>query len=381
MFKTIFKSNDLLNFISGMIIKLPSPINLTIWWNLGVLLGLCLIIQILTGFFLTMHYVSNVNYSFFSVIHIMKDVNLGWLIRLIHMNGASFFFIFIYLHIGRGLYFGSYKLIKVWIVGVMILLILMMTAFMGYVLPWGQMSFWGATVITNLLSALPYLGTMLVEWLWGGFSVDNPTLNRFYSFHFILPFILLAMVLIHLIFLHEYGSNNPLGLNSNFYKIVFHNYYSFKDLLGGLMMIYMLIYFILQIPYVLSDPENFLEANSMITPVHIQPEWYFLFAYTILRSIPNKLSGVIALVLSILILILMSFMYLNNKFQSLQFYPLNQIYFWFFICIFMLLTWLGSQPVEAPYILMSQILTILYFTYFFFNYLIMKCWDLILNKI
>nr|APF47430.1 cytochrome b [Microplitis incurvatus] len=372
--KSLMKKNLLTNMISDMIIKLPTPVNISIWWNFGSLLGLCLIIQIITGLFLTMHYAPNINIAFFSIIHIMKDVWYGWLIRLLHMNGASIFFICIYLHIGRGIYYGSYKLIKVWLIGVMILLILMMTAFMGYVLPWGQMSFWGATVITNLLSVMPYMGILLVEWLWGSFSVDNSTLNRFYSFHFLMPFILMIMVMMHLMFLHEKGSNNPLGLNSNYYKIIFHNYYSLKDLIGFIILLMILIIMVFLNPYLLGDPENFIEANSMITPVHIQPEWYFLFAYTILRSIPNKLSGVIALVSSILILMMLSFLKVS-KFQSLQFYPINQFYFWIFLMNLILLTWLGSQVVESPYIMMSQISTVFYFLYYYLNNNIMIFWD------
>nr|APF47429.1 cytochrome b [Microgaster campestris] len=379
MNKSLMKKNLIMNILNNLIINLPTPLNLTILWNFGSLLGLCLLIQIITGLFLSMHYTSNINYSFYSIIHIMKDVNYGWLIRLIHMNGASFFFMCIYMHIGRGLYYGSYKLFKVWVIGVIILLILMMTAFMGYVLPWGQMSFWGATVITNLLSAFPYLGLMLVEWLWGGFSVDNATLNRFYTFHFLLPFILLMMVMIHLMFLHEVGSMNPLGLNSNYMKIIFHNYFTIKDIYGFLFLILILMILLLQDPYKLGDPENFIEANSMITPIHIQPEWYFLFAYTILRSIPNKLSGVIALILSILILLILPLFNFNN-FQSMQFYPINQLYFWFFFFNIIMLTWLGSQLVEYPFVLMSQIFTFFYFLFYFLNNLLMNFWDSYLNN-
>nr|QKZ95158.1 cytochrome b [Habrobracon hebetor] len=374
MNKSIFKKNMIFKVFSNSLIYLPTPVNINLWWNLGSLLGLCLMIQIISGLFLSMHYTSNINYSFNSVIHIMQDVNYGWFMRLIHLNGASFFFICIYLHIGRGLYYMSFKLMKTWITGVMILMTLMATAFLGYVLPWGQMSFWGATVITNLLSALPYIGTMLVEWLWGGFSVDNATLNRFYTLHFLLPFILITLIMIHLIFLHENGSNNPLGLSSNNYKIIFHNYYVIKDSMSFIWMIFMFLILIYEYPYLLGDPENFIKANPMITPIHIQPEWYFLFAYTILRSIPNKLSGVIALLLSILILLIMPFLY-KNKFQSMSFYPMNQIYFWLFFNKFLLLTWLGAQPVEYPFIELSQILTLLYFSYFFFNYYIMNKWD------
>nr|APF47558.1 cytochrome b [Hygroplitis sinica] len=374
MNKSILKKNLILSILNELIINLPTPVNISILWNFGSLLGLCLIIQIITGLFLSMHYASNINYSFYSIIHIMKDVNYGWLIRLMHMNGASFFFICIYLHVGRGLYYGSYKLLKVWIIGVLILLMLMMTAFMGYVLPWGQMSFWGATVITNLLSALPYLGSMLVEWLWGGFSVDNSTLNRFYTFHFLLPFILMMLVIIHLMFLHEVGSSNPLGLNSNYYKIIFHNYYTLKDMIGFKILFFMLMILLIQDPYKLGDPENFIEANPMVTPVHIQPEWYFLFAYTILRSIPNKLSGVMASMLTILILMILPFFNLNN-FQSIQFYPLNQLFFWLFFINVYLLTWLGSQPVEYPFIFLSQIFTVMYFLFYFLNNFLMNFWD------
>lgn len=378
MNKSLIKKNLIFIILNNIIIKLPTPINITILWNFGSLLGLCLIIQIITGLFLSIHYCSNINYSFFRIIHIIKDVNYGWLIRLIHINGASFFFICIYIHIGRGLYYGSYKLIKVWIIGIFILLLLIITAFIGYVLPWGQISFWGATVITNLLSAIPYLGIILVEWLWGGFSVDNATLNRFYRLHFLIPFVLLIIVIIHLIFLHENGSNNPLGLNRNYYKIIFHNYFTLKDIIGFLILFLILIILLLQNPYILGDPENFIESNPIITPIHIQPEWYFLFAYTILRSIPNKLSGVIALLISILILFILPFINLNN-FQSNQFYFLNQIYFWFFIINVIILTWLGAQPVEYPFIIIRQIFTIYYFSFYFFNNLIIKIWDRLIN--
>nr|AHA52451.1 cytochrome b [Histeromerus sp. QL-2013] len=374
MNKSFLKKNSILKIIDDSLIKLPSPVNISLWWNFGSLLGVCFLIQIVTGLLLSMHYTSNINYSFYSIIHIIQDVNYGWLLRLMHMNGASFFFICVYFHIGRGMYYGSFKFIKTWFVGVFIFLFMMGTAFLGYVLPWGQMSFWGATVITNLLSALPYVGQMLVEWLWGSFSVDNPTLNRFYTLHFLLPFILVVMVMIHLMFLHETGSNNPLGLNSNFYKISFHNYYTLKDFLGFVFLILVLLIIIYESPYLLGDPENFIMANSMVTPVHIQPEWYFLFAYTILRSIPNKLMGVISLLLSILILLILPFVN-KMKFQSLSFYPLSQIYYWIFFFYFLLLTWLGMQPVEYPFVELSQFLTVSYFLYFFINPLLIKFWE------
>lgn len=379
MNKSLIKNNLFFILINNILIKLPSPVNISIWWNFGSILGLFLIIQIITGLFLSIHYVSNINYSFFRIIHIIQDVNYGWLMRLLHINGASFFFICVYMHIGRGIYYGSYKLLITWFIGVIILLLIIGTAFIGYVLPWGQISFWGAIVITNLLSALPYIGYILVEWLWGRFSVDNSTLNRFYTFHFLLPFILLIIVIIHLIYLHETGSNNPLGLNRNFYKISFHNYFTLKDSLGYLIILLIYIIIVLEIPYILGDSENFLIANSIVTPVHIQPEWYFLFAYTILRSIPNKLRGVIALLISILILLILPFLNYFD-FQSLIFYPINQINFWFFFFNLIILTWIGAQPVEYPFIHLSQIFIILHFFYFYRDFLIKIYWvKLILN--
>nr|AXS66347.1 cytochrome b [Staphylinoidea sp. 6 KM-2017] len=373
--KTPFSmKSPLIKIISGSLITLPTPSNISAWWNFGSLLGLCLMIQIITGLFLAMHYTANVNLAFNSVAHICRDVNYGWLIRTLHANGASFFFICLYTHIGRGIYYSSYLYKETWLIGVIILFLVMATAFLGYVLPWGQMSFWGATVITNLLSAIPYLGMNIVQWLWGGFAVDNATLTRFFSLHFILPFIITAFVMIHLLFLHQTGSNNPLGVNSNIDKIPFHPYFSFKDLFGFIIMLMILTLLTLINPYMLGDPDNFIPANPLITPVHIQPEWYFLFAYAILRSIPNKLGGVIALVLSIAILFIMPFCN-NKKMQSMSFYPINKIMFWFLIVILILLTWIGARPVEDPYILIGQLLTIIYFSYYFLNSLIFKIWD------
>nr|WON66002.1 cytochrome b [Carpelimus sp. 1 HFZ-2023b] len=360
--------------INNSLIDLPSPSNISIWWNFGSLLGLCLMIQIITGIFLAMHYTDNVEMAFNSVIHICRDVNNGWLIRTLHANGASFFFICIYIHIGRGMYYGSYNLTHTWLVGVIILFLVMGTAFLGYVLPWGQMSFWGATVITNLLSAIPYLGSMIVQWLWGGFAVDNATLTRFFALHFLLPFIVAAMIMIHLLFLHQTGSNNPLGLNSNIDKIPFHPYFSTKDLLGYMIMILIITYITLINPYMLGDPDNFIPANPLSTPVHIQPEWYFLFAYAILRSIPNKLGGVISLVMSILILIILPFTNIKMM-QSNTFYPINNLMFWMFTSIIILLTWIGARPVEDPYILTGQILTVMYFMYYILNPMMYKMWD------
>nr|AXS65869.1 cytochrome b [Tenebrionoidea sp. 10 KM-2017] len=368
------KIKPMIKIINDSLIDLPSPSNISTLWNFGSLLGLCLMVQILSGLFLAMHYSPNVELAFSSIIHICRDVNYGWLIRVMHANGASFFFICLYIHIGRGLYYGSYTFKHTWMIGVLIFFMVMGTAFLGYVLPWGQMSFWGATVITNLVSAIPYLGMMIVQWLWGGFAVDNATLNRFFALHFILPFIVSAMIIIHLMFLHETGSSNPLGTNSNLDKISFHPYYSFKDLMGVIIMLFFLIILSLFNPYLLGDPDNFTPANPLVTPVHIQPEWYFLFAYAILRSIPNKLGGVLALVLSIGILFLIPFTN-KKKMMSNQFYPINKMMFWLLVSIIFLLTWIGARPVEDPYILTGQILTILYFLYYLANPLVYKLWD------
>nr|QTH79145.1 cytochrome b [Taxoblenus sinicus] len=378
MNKPIRLNNQIFKILNNSLIDLPTPSNISTLWNFGSLLGLCLIIQLTTGIFLAMHYTANIEMAFSSIIHICRDVNNGWMMRTMHANGASFFFICIYTHIGRGMYYGSFHFKKTWITGVLILLLTMGAAFMGYVLPWGQMSFWGATVITNLLSAIPYLGMFLVQWLWGGFSVDNATLTRFFTFHFLIPFIILAMTIIHLMFLHQTGSSNPLGTNSNIDKIPFHPYFTFKDIVGFMIMLIMLIMLILISPNLLGDPDNFIPANSLVTPPHIKPEWYFLFAYAILRSIPNKLGGVIALLMSILILIIMPFFHMKN-FKSLTFYPLNQIIFWMMISNIILLTWIGASPVESPYIIIGQIMTITYFTYFFINPITTKLWDMLLN--
>nr|AFI23524.1 cytochrome b [Coridius chinensis] len=374
MNKPMRKTHPLFKIINNSLIDLPSPSSISIWWNLGSLLGMCLMIQILSGVFLAMHYTANIEMAFNSVVHICRDVNNGWLMRHTHANGASLFFICMYLHAGRGLYYGSYKLIMTWYVGVIILLLTMGTAFLGYVLPWGQMSLWGATVITNLLSAVPYLGGTLVKWLWGGFSVDNATLTRFFTLHFIMPFIISAMVLIHLLFLHQTGSNNPLGLNSNYDKTPFHPYFSVKDLMGMLITLMMFSMLILLEPRMLGDPENFIPANPLVTPVHIQPEWYFLFAYAILRSIPNKLGGVIAMIMSIIIIMLPPITN-KTKFQGNKFYPLNKTLFWLFTSTIILLTWIGARPAEEPFIFTGQMLTIMYFLYFFVNPTVMMAWD------
>nr|UGK73319.1 cytochrome b [Ledra trigona] len=362
---------------NSSLIDLPAPLNLSYWWNFGSLLGLCLIIQLITGIFLSMHYNSSVDLAFSSVSHISRDVNYGWLMRVLHSNGASLFFVCLYLHVGRGIYYGSYKFMMTWFSGIFMMLVLMGTAFLGYVLPWGQMSFWGATVITNLLSAFPYFGLILVNWIWGGFSVDSPTLSRFFSLHFMFPFLILMMSLIHLFFLHLTGSNNPIGLNSNFDKIPFHPYFSIKDFYGFSLILFFFFFVNLYVPYFLSDPDNFIPANPMVTPVHIQPEWYFLFAYAILRSVPNKLGGVISLFLSILILLILPFS-MNFLFKGLEFYPLSQVLYWIYVSIVFMLTWIGSCPVEDPYVFVGMSLTFLYFLYFVIDPFIHYLWEIFL---
>nr|YP_009186429.1 cytochrome b [Panulirus versicolor]AGA56075.1 cytochrome b [Panulirus versicolor] len=374
----IRKTHPLFKIMNGAMVDMPIPSNISTLWNFGSLLGLCLTVQILTGIFLAMHYTADINLAFSSVAHICRDVNYGWLLRTMHANGASFFFICLYMHIGRGIYYGSFLFIEVWMIGVFILFATMATAFLGYVLPWGQMSFWGATVITNLFSAIPYVGTELVQWIWGGFSVSNATLTRFFTLHFLLPFVVMALSGIHIVFLHQSGSGNPLGISSQPDKVPFHPYFSFKDLVGFIVLLTLLVMITLLDPYLLGDPDNFIPANPMSTPAHIQPEWYFLFAYAILRSIPNKMGGVIALVLSVAIIMILPATHCS-KFRSLAFYPLSQFLFWSLVSILILLTWIGARPVEDPYILTGQILTVLYFSYFILNPISMYLWDSLLD--
>nr|AXB38510.1 cytochrome b [Eupsophus vertebralis] len=359
------KTHPILKIINNSFIDLPAPINLSSWWNFGSLLGVCLVLQIATGLFLAMHYTADTSMAFSSVAHICRDVNNGWLLRSLHANGASFFFICIYLHIGRGLYYGSYLFKETWNIGVILLFLVMATAFVGYVLPWGQMSFWGATVITNLLSAAPYIGTELVQWIWGGFSVDNATLTRFFTFHFILPFIIAGASILHLLFLHQTGSSNPTGLNSDSDKMPFHAYYSYKDIFGFAVLLTLLSMLATFSPNILGDPDNFTPANPLVTPPHIKPEWYFLFAYAILRSIPNKLGGVLALLLSILILFLVPLLHMSHQ-RSLIFRPLTKLFFWTLVANTLVLTWIGGQPVEDPYILIGQLASLSYFFVFIF---------------
>uniref|UniRef100_D2IK13 Cytochrome b n=1 Tax=Pachytriton archospotus TaxID=702380 RepID=D2IK13_9SALA len=368
------KTHPLLKIINNSFIDLPTPSNISYWWNFGSLLGVCLIMQIITGLFLAMHYTADTQSAFSSVAHICRDVNHGWLMRNIHANGASFFFICIYLHIGRGLYYGSYMFKETWNIGVMLLLLVMATAFVGYVLPWGQMSFWGASVITNLLSAIPYVGSSLVEWVWGGFSVDKATLTRFFAFHFLLPFLIAGTSIIHLLFLHETGSNNPTGIPSNQDKISFHPYFSYKDLLGFLLALLALVLIALIVPNLLVDPENFIPANPLMAPPHIKPEWYFLFAYAILRSIPNKLGGVTALLMSILVLMFIPMLH-TSKQRSLMFRSTSQVLFWLLVANTLILTWIGGMPVEPPFTEIGQVASILYFLLFIIMVPLVGLWE------
>nr|YP_009630251.1 cytochrome b [Salvelinus fontinalis x Salvelinus malma]QBP33613.1 cytochrome b [Salvelinus fontinalis x Salvelinus malma] len=357
------KTHPLLKIANDALVDLPAPSNISVWWNFGSLLGLCLATQILTGLFLAMHYTSDISTAFSSVCHICRDVSYGWLIRNIHANGASFFFICIYMHIARGLYYGSYLYKETWNIGVVLLLLTMMTAFVRYVLPWGQMSFWGATGITNLLSAVPYVGGALVQWIWGGFSVHNATLTRFFAFHFLFPFVIAPATVLHLLFLHETGSNNPAGINSDADKISFHPYFSYKDLLRFVAMLLGLTTLALFAPNLLGDPDNFTPANPLVTPPHIKPEWYFLFAYAILRSIPNKLGGVLALLFSILVLMVVPILH-TSKQRGLTFRPLTQFLFWTLVADMLILTWIGGMPVEHPFIIIGQVASVIYFTIF-----------------
>jgi len=363
--KSILKVHPLIKLVDKALVRLPSPSSITGIWNLGSLLGVCLSVQLISGLFLAIHYSCDITIAFESVRHISRDVEFGWGLRIIHANGASFFFICLYLHIGRGLYFGSFNFKETWIIGVLLLFLVIGTAFLGYVLPWGQISFWGATVITNLASAIPFIGEEIVLWLWGGFSVRNATLTRFFTLHFLIPFIVALFRRIHIVFLHETGSSNPLGINRNFDKSPFHPYFSIKDFFGALVFFFIFFYIRFVIPWDLGDPENFIPANPLVTPVHIQPEWYFLFAYAILRSIPRKLGGVLALVGSILILMVLPF-YGNFIYKSRTFFPVSKWRFWSLIVIVLLLTWIGARPVEAPYIFVGQLLSVIYFSYYIF---------------
>lgn len=361
----LLKRNSFLSIVNSYLIDSPQPSNISYMWNFGSLLGICLVIQIATGVFLAMHYTPNIDLAFISVEHIMRDVNYGWMIRYLHANTASFFFTFVYLHIGKGLYYGSYKAPRValWSIGVIIFLVMIITGFLGYVLPWGQMSLWGATVITNLLSAIPWIGKDLVEFIWGGFSVDNATLNRFFSLHYLLPFILAALVVMHFIALHEHGSNNPLGTTGNADRLYMHPYFIFKDMVSWFLFLLVLSLFVFYAPNAMGHPDNYIPANPMQTPASIVPEWYLLPFYAILRSIPDKLGGVVAMIGSILILLAMPILD-TSRIRGSAFRPLMKLAYWLFVVDFLILTWCGGQHVEEPFITLGQVATGFYFAWF-----------------
>ena len=357
----------IISFMKHSAVDYPTPKNLNYWWNFGSLAGFFLLVQIITGVILSMHYTAHVDHAFDSVEHIMRNVNHGWLIRYVHMNGASFFFIVVFIHIFRGLYYGSYKAPRelLWWLGIIILLLMMATAFMGYVLPWGQMSFWGATVITNLFSAIPFIGDTITQWLWGGYSVDNPTLSRFYTLHFLFPFLIVGVVILHIVALHTHGSNNPLGIDKKGPQdtIPFHPYYTIKDLFGlsfALTIFFAVVFFI---PDYLGHPDNYIPADPLKTPAHIVPEWYFLPFYAILRAIPDKLGGVVAMFSAIFVLFLLPWLD-TSKVRSASFRPIYQKFFWLFVLDTIILGWVGSKPAEGNYILIGRIATLYYFAHF-----------------
>ena len=349
------------------LVDYPTPKNLNYWWNFGSLAGIFLLIQIITGIVLAMHYTPSVEGAFASIEHIMRDVNYGWLIRYIHMNGASFFFIVVYIHIFRGLYYGSYKSPRevLWWLGLTILLLMMATAFMGYVLPWGQMSFWGATVINNLFSAVPIVGTAVVEWLWGGFAVDNALLNRFFALHYLFPFLIVGVVILHIVALHTHGSNNPLGIDRKGPQdsIPFHPYYTIKDLFGLSFVLTIFAAVVFYAPDYLGHPDNYIPADPLKTPAHIVPEWYFLPFYAILRAVPDKLGGVIAMISAILILFALPWLD-TSKVRSATFRPIYKKFFWFLLIDVIILTWVGGSPAEGHFILIGRLATIYYFAHF-----------------
>jgi len=370
-FKRFIKTNSILKIVSNIVIIYPSPINLSYFWNFGSLAGIFLFIQILTGIFLGMHYVPNIELAFSSIEHVMRDVNYGWFLRYLHANGASMFFLIVYLHIARNLLYGSFLHPRefLWISGVLILLLMILTAFLGYVLPWGQMSFRAATVITNLASAIPFIGHSIVSWLWGGFAVDNATLNRFFSLHYLLPFLILGLVIIHILFLHENGSNNPLGIVSGYNNsISFHPYFIIKDMLGLWIFLIILFIYLFFLPNNLGHPDNYIHANPLVTPTHIVPEWYFLPFYAILRSVPDKLGGVCALLGSIIILFFLPFFFDKNALFERNFiYDFKyKIIIWFFFSIWCILGWIGGKSIEMPYYEIGQISSFLYFFLFIF---------------
>jgi ubiquinol-cytochrome c reductase cytochrome b subunit len=361
----IVRQHPILSQINEMLGSYPAPATITYMWSFGSLAGLCLVIQIVTGILLVMHYTPNINMAFISVEHIMRDVNYGWLLRYLHANGASMFFIVIYLHMFRGLYYGSYLYPRqfVWSIGVIIYLATMAAGFLGYVLPWGQMSFWGATVITNFFTAFPIIGEEIVPLLWGGFSVDNATLNRFFSLHYFIPFIIAALSGLHIVILHIPKSNNPMGIRTLNDYLQFHPYFTFKDIFSVVVFLIIFSLFVFFFPNMLGHPDNYIQANPMVTPPHIVPEWYFLPFYAILRSVPDKLGGVLAMFFAIIILLLLPLLNISNI-RSSWFRPLYKPFFWLFAINCLILGWIGGKTPDAPYVLIGQIATVFYFVYF-----------------
>ncbi len=359
------KNHSLLKLVNDHAIDYPTPSNLSLLWNYGFLSLICLIIQVITGIALAMHYTPHVDLAFLSVEHIMRDVNNGWLLRYIHANGASMFFICVYIHIGRGLYYGSYAEPRqlLWLIGIIIFILMMGTAFLGYVLVWGQMSFWAATVITNFFTAFPIVGDKIVTLLWGGFAVDNATLNRFFSLHYLLPFVLIGLSVLHIGILHQDGSNNPLGISSLTDKISFFPYFIIKDTMSLVVFLIFFSYFVYYSPNTLGHPDNYIPGNPMQTPPHIVPEWYFLPSYAILRAIPNKLLGVIALFAAVLIPAILPFVS-TSEIRSSLYRPIHQFFFWLLLADFLLLGYLGQQIQESPFIEIGQIAAVYYFAYF-----------------
>jgi len=359
------KSAPAVRLINDHLIDYPTPSNISLFWNYGFLAGMCLGIQIITGILLAMHYTPHVDLAFLSVEHIMRDVNFGWLIRYTHANGASMFFIVVFIHVGRGLYYGSYTKPRglVWTIGVIILILMMATAFLGYVLVWGQMSFWAATVITNFFTAFPIVGDKIVTLLWGGFSVDNATLNRFFSLHYLLPFVIAGAAIVHMAVVHQDGSNNPLGLSSHSDKISFFPYFFIKDTLGLVAFLLFFSYFVFYSPNLLGHSDNYIPGNPMVTPAHIVPEWYFLPAYAILRSIPNKLIGVLALFGALLVLLVLPIVS-TTEVRSSLYRPIHKLFFWLLVADYFLLGYLGQQVPESPFIEIGQLGSIYYFSYF-----------------
>jgi len=365
-------------FIIEGLYNLPTPASLSYFWNFGSCLGLLHALQILTGLFLVMHYSADVNLAFDSVSHISRDVWYGWLLRSVHATGASFFFFCVYTHIGRGIYYGGYLNLGLWTVGFVILVVLMAISFLGYVLPWGQISFWGATVITNLLSSLPYFGTDLVHWVWGGFSVADATLKRFLALHFLLPLLLIALVGLHLLLLHTKGRRSPLGISTETDNIPFHSLYTIKDVHGFILLLSLFVFTAFFFPSIFSEPDNYIPANPISTPAHIIPEWYFLYAYAILRTISSKLGGVIVMFSRLLVLLTLYFTH-NQKIVRLAFYGPVKALFWCFVGCFVALIWLGSCPVVMPYVTLRRAFSLYYFIFFVLLPVSRLAWDKILR--